>query len=258
VLLAVFATAKPCATDLAPFCIQLLLRAYPRLMSASQLRLAYTAVVRCASGSDDALAWYCILQLIEDIRKIEPGTLLAPPGSSISNAQDVPPSASSTPREYDDEAAQTRIDEAASLSPLERQALTLRRGHLLLALIDQTTSCNLVLLRKLLDQIWTFVKEERQHEGAAVTALAPVTAVSATRPSSSSSAPVEEEEPGSAVDALVKVLFSTLGEGLDATKREEGVRYWLERSEELARRPLPGRRNGGGAESGRDETAASV
>lgn len=42
----------------------------------------------------------------------------------------------------------------------------------------------------------------------------------------------EEGENGR--QALVKVVFNTLGEGLDATKREEGVRYWLERGEELA------------------------
>lgn len=34
--------------------------------------------------------------------------------------------------------------------------------------------------------------------------------------------------------ALVKVVFNTLGEGLDATKRDEGVKYWLEKREELA------------------------
>lgn len=228
VMLAVFATQKACATDLAPWYIELLLRSYPTLMSASQLRLAFTTVVRCASNSDDALAWYCIMQLVDAIRALPPtaSSSEAPTATSSALARAsghtaavvqvseavtsdavIPPA---TGREYDAEATQTRLDEASNLSPLEIRALSLKRGHLLLTLIDQTTAVNLILLRKLLDEIWTFVKEEGEGDQAAR----------------------EQEE--SPKEALVKVLFGTLGEGLDATKREEGVRYWLERSEELA------------------------
>lgn len=196
-------------------------------MSASQLRLAYTAVVRCASGSDDALAWYCILQLVDAIKDIPPGQLAVTPAAASStpspsspNSSNASEATSSSPREFDDEAVQTRLDEAASLSDSERQALTLRRGHVLLALIDQTTSCNLVLLRKLLYQIWSFVRQERSCEMEELPQPQPRQG--------------QQDGQGSAVDALVRVLFSTLGEGLDATKREEGVRFWLERSEELA------------------------
>lgn len=184
-------------------------------MSASQLRLAFTTMIRCVSNSDDALAWYCLLQLIAAIKAI-------PAASSTSSSLSVPsPSSESTssssalisttdatdladdasiPREFDEESTTTRLDEAIVLSPTESAALTLQRGHLLLTLIDQATSVNLSLFRTLLAQIWEFVKEEESGEGK---------------------------------NALVKVIFSTLGEGLDATKREEGVRFWMEKRSEL-------------------------
>lgn len=193
-------------------------------MSASQLRLAFTTVVRCVASSDDALAWYCILRLIEAIRVLPASsTELHVHSTAISSAPPPPQSAISSPitpssspttppstkRDYDEEATQTRLDESSSLSPLEQRALTLHRGHLLLTLIDQTTSVNLILLRKLLNEIWGLVKEEGSGEVLGGS---------------------EGETPK---EALVKVVFGALGEGLDATKREEGVRYWMEHGEEL-------------------------
>ncbi|KAL8279383.1 hypothetical protein RQP46_008195 [Phenoliferia psychrophenolica] len=210
VLLAIFATEKGCASALAPWYTALLLRAYPTLMTTSQLRLAFTTMVGCLSNSDDALAWYCVQELISTIANLPPSptsntALLesTPPSRSLSPVTDLTSTDASpeppTSRDFSD-APPTRLDEASTLSPLETLALQLPRGHLLLTLIDQTTAVNLVLLRSLLDRIWDFVREE---------------------------------EEGEAKDALVKVFFGTLGEGLDATKREEGVRYWMERGEEL-------------------------
>ena len=221
VLLAIFATEKACANALAPWYTVLLLKvsdltthsllssrvpqAYPSLMTTSQLRLAFTTMVGCVSNSDDALAWYCIMELIAAISALPrlsapplPLPSLPPSHSDLSDLASPEPSPS-TSRDFSDSAS-TRLDEASTLSPLETQCLQLPRGYLLLTLIDQTTAVNLVLLRSLLDRIWDFVREE---------------------------------EDGEAKDALVKVLFGTLGEGLDATKREEGVRYWMERGEEL-------------------------
>lgn len=185
-------------------------------MSASQLRLAFTTIVRCVSATDDALAWYCILQLIDAIRALPASTSTPTPTSSAIAPQPgaSAPAPPTTSRDFDEEASSTRLDETSSLSPLEQRALTLQRGHLLLTLIDQTTSVNLILLRKLLDEIWYFIREE----GAGVDEVM-------------GKAADGEESPK---EALVKVVFGTLGEGLDATKREEGVRYWLEHSEELA------------------------
>lgn len=185
---------------------QPIVKAYPTLMSASQLRLAFTTMIRCVSNSDDALVWYCLLQLIDSIRALP----ISPPSASISLSTAESEASTTTAlgddsassREFDEESSTTRLDSAITLSPLESTALKLQRGHLLLALIDQTTSVNLILLRTLLDQIWEFVKEEQSG--------------------------CEEKA------ALVKVVFNTLGEGLDATKRDEGTRYWLERRDELS------------------------
>lgn len=189
-------------------------------MSASQLRLAFTTVIRCVSNSDDALAWYCILQLISAISSIplsSPSTIPSPPPSTLTPAHEAN---ANVPRDFDDDDPTTRLDEASSLSPLESTALQLRRGHLLLTLIDQTTSVNLILLRSLLAQIWEFVKEEGSEKENEV--LGEV--MSAERGAAG-------EESGK--EALVKIVFNTLGEGLDATKREEGVRWWMEHGQEL-------------------------
>jgi hypothetical protein len=160
-------------------------------------------MIRCVSNSDDALVWYCLLQLIEAIRLLpvsSPTTSSIPSIDGPTTEALVDDSASS--REFDEESTTTRLDSAITLSPLESTALKLQRGHLLLTLIDQTTSVNLILLRTLLNQIWMFVNDEVRGS--------------------------EEKS------ALVKVVFNTLGEGLDATKRDEGVKYWLEKREELA------------------------
>ena len=183
-------------------------------MSPSQLRLAFTTMIRCISATDDALAWYCILQLIQAIRSL-PTSAASPPTPTTSAALPQPASptiaeSATGQRDFDEEASSTRLDESSLLSPLEQRALTLPRGALLLTLIDQTTSVNLILLRKLLDEIWAFVREEAEGVG------------------------VSKEGEETPKEALVKVVFGTLGEGLDATKRSEGVRYWLEHREELA------------------------
>lgn len=174
-------------------------------MSAPQLRLAFTTMIRCLSNEDDALAWWCILQLIEAIKLLPSSAAPSSPVRLETTAQTVLASVDedeepiNSGREFDAAEAPTNLSDAVPLSPLETQALELPRGHLLLALIDQTTSVNLILLRSLLEQIWEFI----------------------------------DREEGEGRDALVKVLFSTLGEGLDATKREEGVRWWMERGSEL-------------------------
>lgn len=164
-------------------------------MTASQVRLAFTKIVQCASTSDDSLAWYCITELLSSIQAI--------PTSPSSRAVTLPPPAPSSatlPADSDATPPTTRLDESPSLTSLELATLKSARGHLLLTLIDQLTAVNLVLLRSLLGEIWTLVKEEKD---------------------------------GEAKKALGDVVFKTLGEGLDASKREEGVRWWLERGAEL-------------------------
>lgn len=171
------------------------MQAYPTLMTTSQLRLAFTTMVSCVSRSDDALAWYAIEQLTSAISLLPLSSPSPPPPPSPTDLSLVP----APLRDFSD-AGPTRLDEASSLSPLETLALQLGRGHLLLTLIDQSTAVNLVLLRSLLDRIWDLVGQEPEGEPK---------------------------------HALIKVLFATLGQGLDATKRDEGVRYWLDRADEL-------------------------
>ncbi|KAI5476400.1 peroxisomal membrane protein [Pseudohyphozyma bogoriensis] len=202
VLLAIFSNEKKCANDIAPWYTSLLLKAYPTLMSTSQLRLAFTTLIRCVSNSDDALAWYLILQIIAALEVLP--TSSSPPPTPSSSEIDASlaadhQTATAPKRDFDDHP--TRLDEAAHLSPLETTVLALPRGHLLLTLIDQSSSVNLVLLRSLLEKVWELVKGEGDKD---------------------------------AREALVRVVFGVLGEGLDSTKREEGVRWWMERGEELA------------------------
>lgn len=186
-------------------------------MTASQLRLAFTTMIRCISTTDDALAWYCILQLISTIEsipttvsRVTPPVLPTSTTDSNINSNSEDSTNPTTTRSFNDEEPTTRLSEASNLSPLEQAALKSERGHLLLTLIDQTTSVNLILLRSLLEKIWEFVKvEEIVGEGI-------------------------EGEAGEGREALMKVVFNTLGEGLDDTKRDEGVRFWLERGSELA------------------------
>lgn len=190
-------------------------------MTATQLRLGFTTMMRCISASDDALAWWCILQLVDATASIPISPAPVSPSSPTKNAPGRPMKALSALTDLDgkqQEAVQqaasaedydpnkdqpTRLDEAGGPTPLETQALELRRGHFLLTLIDQITVINLVLLRSLLDRIWEFILEEEQEE--------------------------RDERRRRGKEALLKVLFATLGDGLDMTKREEGIRWWLAR-----------------------------
>ncbi|KAK4047724.1 hypothetical protein OIV83_005232 [Microbotryomycetes sp. JL201] len=221
VLLAVFATNKRCATRVVPWYSKLLLKACPTLMSASQLRLAYTTMIRCVSLSDDALAWYCIEQLISAIERTplsrETASDVAQNGTNDGDeSKNLPPG--STPRDYDAEAEHPRLDEASNLSPLEQTAQRSSRGPLLLALIDQTTSVNLVLLTSLLDHIWRLIKLESGP---------------ATRFKKKERQDNKPERNMSTREAFVNILFQRLGEGLDATKRAQGIKYWLDRRDEF-------------------------
>lgn len=179
--------------------------------------------------SDDALAWWCILQLVDAITAI-PILASAPDSktkskdskqqtktalSSLANVEPEKREAiqhAASAEDYDpNKEHPTRLDEIGGPTPLETQALQLRRGHLLLVLIDQVTVVNLVLLRSLLDKIWGFLLEEERHVPAEG----------------------DDEVSSQAREALLKVLFGTLGDGLDMTKREEGIRWWLARRWEL-------------------------
>ncbi|KEI37032.1 uncharacterized protein L969DRAFT_90095 [Mixia osmundae IAM 14324] len=231
VVLAVFAKNKRCSIELMPWYSDLVLRSYPEMMTSSQIRLAYTTMVKRASEVDDALAWYCVAKLIKTIQDIPPHAL---EDTNALAASDVPresnlASLSSSEAvqdalgrsqhearferdsESDDkpEDVSTRLDDVAGPSPLESHALSLRRGHLLLVLIDLIPAVNLTLLLTLLDTIAQLIQAEG-HTGERAGA-----------------ARLEGK------DAIVKVLFATLGEGMDSIKRQAGAHWWMQHRTEL-------------------------
>ncbi|GAA5916575.1 hypothetical protein JCM6882_002547 [Rhodosporidiobolus microsporus] len=183
VMLAFFAAGKASARDVAPWYIELLLRTYPALLSPSQFRLAYSAVVAAVSSTDDALAWWAVQELLAKIETL--------PVSSSS------PSASSAPSPT-----------SPSSSTLDTRALSLPRGAHLLTLTSLLPSLSLRLFPLALSSLETLLRlEPPESDGR---------------------------------KALVEYLFGVLGEGMDAAKRAEGTRWWMERGVGVAEGgPLP-------------------
>ncbi|CAJ0638080.1 8238_t:CDS:2 [Entrophospora sp. SA101] len=70
VILAMFSTKKRISPKLSPFYCNLLLQAYPDLLTVGQLRAAYSIVIRSLSETDDALAWVCLEKLIKAIENL--------------------------------------------------------------------------------------------------------------------------------------------------------------------------------------------
>ncbi|SCV71125.1 BQ2448_2713 [Microbotryum intermedium] len=248
VLLAVFATQKKVSSDLAIWYTKVLLQVSLAkalswvlfaLLPFQGLPEPYVGCPTATRLHDD--------QLLSSIRSIPLSTptqasnpittttTSSPPAThdlspTTSPSANVPPSSSSAAlRTFEDDLTSTRLDETFSLSPVEVKALSLPRGHLLLTLIDQTTSVNLVLLRQVLDEIWELIREEPKDESGVVEDVEGFKEKGKGRGNEKKG----ESFVGTGRQALIKVLFATLGEGLDATKREEGVRYWLERREQL-------------------------
>lgn len=172
-------------------------------LSPTQLRLAYSTVVRSTSSFDDDLAWWCIQELVASVERL-PVSLESNPEVPIATrarfrdlsedsvVKDSPPV---TPFAGDAESANP------TALTVEARALTLARGARLLALVSLLPSVNLVLFQALLDEISRLV------------GLEPVASDGRT--------------------ALGEWTFEVLGTGMDVVKREEGVRWWMEHGEEL-------------------------
>ncbi|KPV75457.1 uncharacterized protein RHOBADRAFT_53432 [Rhodotorula graminis WP1] len=217
VVLAVFSTTKRCACDVAPWYIDLLLRTYPSLLSPTQLRLAYATVVAgVTAAGDDALAWWCVEELLARIDALPP---------SNSSATSIAAEQASTPRRTvalrdlaEDDGPTARpvaevataaataadapsIDDDAMITPAEQRVLALPRGAHLLVLVALLPSVSLSLLPTVLSALEALVRHE----------------------------PVGSD----ARDALVHECFAVLGSGMDAVKRGEGVKWWLERGRGL-------------------------
>ncbi|TNY22694.1 hypothetical protein DMC30DRAFT_348481 [Rhodotorula diobovata] len=215
VVLAVFSTGKRCVCDVAPWYIDLLLRIYPSLLSPTQLRVGYaTTVAAVTAAGDDALAWWCVEELLARIDALPVSTPQATPAPSASAiplrdlSEDVPgapptpiaavPSAAPAPAPEDD----------AAVTPREQRVLSsLPRGAHLLVLVSLLPSLSLSLLSLALSALEARVRLEPPPPGPS--------------PGSDGRA------------ALVEECFAVLGTGMDAAKRAEGVRWWLERGRDL-------------------------
>ena len=204
VMLAIYVAGKRVADQIAPWYSDLLLGAYPELMSAAQLRIAYTAVIRRASQTNDALAWLLLTRLVAAIEAIPVATLERLPATRRAHPQPLttrrPKDAEAPSGRPDDEDADLR-DPATGSSDTETAALHSARGHLLLVLVDQLAAVNLTLLLPLLDQVRRLIG-------------------------------VEPSE-GAARRAIVRTAFERLAGALDAPKRAAGTQWWAEHGREL-------------------------
>lgn len=165
------------------------------------MRTAYSTVIKFTSETDDALCWLCLDKLIKKIESITPPSkelgddstksLKSDPAESTSsNSSDS--SKSSPGQNKEDPTSNVTLDNDPE--KIQNAALYLRRGHLLLTLIDQVQFVNLIFIETLLTKIKEFL---------------------------------EAEPIGIGKLALKKVLFDTLSTGLDYTKKDVCVRWWL-------------------------------
>ncbi|GAA5846040.1 hypothetical protein JCM9279_004765 [Rhodotorula babjevae] len=220
VVLAVLSTTKRCACEVAPWYIDLLLRTYPSLLSPTQLRLAYATVVAgVTAAGDDALASWCVEELLVRIDALPPSTAAA---ASLDAEQASASSRTVALRDLADDDARaappatelvtptvtttaaavpSANDDDATITPREQRVLALPRGAHLLVLVSLLPAVSLSLLSSVLSSLEALVRDE----------------------------PVGSD----AREALVQECFAVLGTGMDAVKRGEGVRWWLERGRGL-------------------------
>ncbi|CAI2180576.1 10152_t:CDS:10 [Funneliformis geosporum] len=189
--------------------------AYPSNIDVRQLRVAYTTVIKSLSEVDDALAWLCLEILIKKIESISLHKDSHPEFSHHTEGsvdkdfiekQQSKNQNEAVEREQQDPLYSQQKEEEENLT---KAALYLSRGHLLLTLIDQVKSVNLIFMENLLTRIKEFLKEERSNG--------------------------RKDSVGSGIglSALQKVLFDVLSNELDYTKKEFGVKWWLSEGSKL-------------------------
>lgn len=173
-------------------------------------------MVQSVSNVDDALAWWCIRELVSAIERL-------PTSSEPASSASLPISTTTRPprRQLEDESSSALVAQSSTateketIAPptLETRSLALPRGALLLVLVSLLPSVNFVLFQSLLAQIARLVSREPvDHDGR---------------------------------KALGEWIFEVLGTGMDVVKREEGVRWWLKNGRDLLR--------GGRFESGEED-----
>ncbi|KAK0535697.1 hypothetical protein OC835_002302 [Tilletia horrida] len=209
VLLAIFAHDKGVVESLAPYYVELLISGFPSRLNAGQFEHAFTTVMSSISDRDDALAWWAMDLLAEEIAK-----------------ERASPSASCA----DPNAGSKQGGQAGTVPGVSREL------ELQLVYVAQVSTVNLVLLRSVLSKVRRYIL---QH-------IAGHISIPGLLPSSSSSssgdAATTERSSGTAEAAaaaatgfagaaarqrLCEKTFDALS-GLDASTREEGLRWWLD------------------------------
>ncbi|RIB13625.1 hypothetical protein C2G38_1719009 [Gigaspora rosea] len=203
VMLAIFSNTKKVTNELAPFYCNLLLESYPKLIHVAQFRIAYTTIIKSLSNTDDALTFLCLEKLI---KKIEDTPLSALTPLDTDKSKKMIP-IESTLMSSDKSSYSTFVDSTGENRSVKNKddeiqsfASHLNRGHLLLTLIDQIRSVNLIFLETLLAKIKYFLQAEQEGVGK---------------------------------QAIKKALFDALSTGLDYTKKDNGVKWWLSEGPKL-------------------------
>ncbi|CAD6955371.1 unnamed protein product [Tilletia laevis] len=207
VILSIFAHDKEVAEDLAPFYIELLISIFPSQLSAGQFEHAFTTVMSAIADRDDALAWWGMELLANTIEQ-----------------------------ERDQERGPVDVGGAAGAVATTALPSSSRQLELQLVYAAQISTVNLVLLRSVLDKVRRYIL---RYPSAPMTLVGLVPglesgkpssdrdtagASSSTLPSSTISAPVTA---AAARQRLCEKAFDALS-GLDASTREEGLRWWLD------------------------------
>ncbi|PKY42731.1 hypothetical protein RhiirA4_442154 [Rhizophagus irregularis] len=199
VILSIFYNQKRVIKELSLYYCNYILLMYPLKINIRQLRIAYTAVLKSLSDIDDTLVWLCLDILI---KKIE----------SISNPNTGSISQNTTNKDLEQQLInqQEQINQKLKVFEQKKQdeqenlvkaILYLKKGHLLLTLIDQIKSINLIFMENLLTKIKEFFKQEKENE--------------------------IKSNSNIGLFALQKVLFDVLSNEIDYTKKNVGINWWL-------------------------------
>ncbi|KAG0240238.1 hypothetical protein BGW41_007077 [Actinomortierella wolfii] len=204
--------------ELAPYYGRLLLNHYPSEINVDQLRAGYTTLVKALSEIDDGLAWLTVERLLERIREYD-DVLVASSAQEeakeeyeekvIEALSEVHQELGPTDNPSHLPALQTHGGSGASrphrggddehghgtMSSARRLERVKERGELILALLDQLTSVNLIFVESLGEQIKTLLSQEPSVQSRR---------------------------------ALLKCVLDVIGsQGVDQTKREWAVKWYL-------------------------------
>ncbi|KAG0233196.1 hypothetical protein BGW42_007674 [Actinomortierella wolfii] len=204
--------------ELAPYYGRLLLNHYPSEINVDQLRAGYTTLVKALSEIDDGLAWLTVERLLERIREYD-DVLVASSAQEeakeeyeekvVEALSEVHQELGPTDNPSHLPAPQTHGGSGASrphrgggdehghgtMSSARRLERVKERGELILALLDQLTSVNLIFVESLGEQIKTLLSQEPSVQSRR---------------------------------ALLKCVLDVIGsQGVDQTKREWAVKWYL-------------------------------